>query len=117
MSYIFDFNVNAIGRVIDAGAFACGLATWIVLAIGLSYCQFFLPDVLPSPKAIMTMRTAGQLTVATASAIVSCAGLSLSFLAFFIGQNTIWAWMALGTSAAFWGIFGVIMYLYHHPWW
>ena len=47
------------------------------------------PDVLPSPKAIMTMRTAGQLTVATASAIVSCAGSSLSFVAFFIGQKTI----------------------------
>jgi hypothetical protein len=114
---MFDFYFNAIGRVIGAGAFACGLATWIVLAIGLSYCRFFLPDALPNPKAIMTVRTAGQLTVTTASAIVSGAGLSLSFLAFFIGQTTVWAWMALGMSAAFWVISGLIMYLYHHPLW
>lgn len=114
---MFDFNVNAIGRVIGAGALACGLATWIVLAIGLCYCHFFLPDVLPHPNAIMTARTAGQLTVTTASAFVSGAGLSLSFLAFFIGQNTVWAWMALGTSAAFWVIYGVIMFLYRHPLW
>ncbi len=114
---MFDFSVNAIGRGIGAGAFACGVATWIVLAIGLSYCNFFLPDVLPNPKAIMTVRTAGQLTVTTASALLSCAGLSLSLFAFFIGQNTVWAWTALGASAAFWVIFGVIMYLYHHPVW
>jgi hypothetical protein len=63
---MLNFNADAIGRVISAGAFVCGLATWIVFAIGLSYCRFVLPDVLPNPKSIMTVRTAGQLTVTTA---------------------------------------------------
>ncbi len=112
---MFDFNVNALGRVIGAGALACGLAAWAVLAIGLSYCHFFVPDVLPNPKAIMSLRTARQLIVTTVAACLSFTGLSLSLFAFLIGQSTVWAWMALGTSGAFWVIFGMMMYFYRHP--
>jgi hypothetical protein len=52
---------------------------------------------------------------APAAACLSCAGLSLSLFALFAGQNTVWVWMALGASAAFWIIFGVILYFHHHP--
>ena len=112
---MLDFSINALGRIAGIAAFACGLAAWLVLAAGFSYCYFFLPDSLPNPKSIMTPRTAGLLTVTAAAALLSCAGLSLSLLALIIGQNRAWAWMALGTAAAFWIVSGAIIYFHRRP--
>ncbi len=109
---MFDFNISAFGRIISAGALICGLATWAILATGLCYCHFFVPDVMPNPKAVLSVRTARQLVITLAGACLSLTGLSLSLFALLIGQRTVWTWTALGTNAAFWVIFGVIMSLY-----
>jgi hypothetical protein len=109
---MLDLSVNAIGRVIGAVAFACGLATWIVLANWSCLSSLSPPG---CDSQLQGRYDGAQFTVTAASAILSCAGLMLSMLALFSGQNTVFAWSALGTSAAFWVIFGVTIHLHRHP--
>jgi hypothetical protein len=98
---MFEFIEPAFGRIIAISAAVCGFATWIVLALGLAYCQFFVPKIRTKANAVLSPRTASQLFVIVAAAWISAAGLLLAVVALVVGYSANWAWVGIGTTGTF----------------
>jgi hypothetical protein len=94
LGLILELVVPGSGRIIDIGAVAFGLATWIVPPLLMA---------LSRKKKRSSLEGVGfTIYLLVVAACLSAIGLSLAFLTLVFAHEANWAWLGLLAIAAFW---------------
>ena len=98
--------IAVIGHTIAVTAAILGITAWSVLALGFAYSRLCVPKERKDPKGVMSPRVATQVFIVTTVTCISAASLVVAIAGLLIGESTLWAWIGVGASVAFFVSFG-----------